>query len=206
TAYPLTGLVPGRDFDPSEIADIRYAVPGDRAANGQELRFEKCIEVGHVFKLGTKYSQSMNATVLDASGVAQPLVMGCYGIGANRIMAAAIESSHDDGGICWPMSIAPFQVEIVALDVRDEAVMSQARRLHDELEGQGYEVLLDDRDARPGVKFKDADLIGVPLRVTVGKRGLAENIVEFKKRTESDVHKIAAEQVPTRVREAVGPR
>ena len=206
TDYHLTGLVPGRDFDPGEAADIRYAVPGDRAANGQELRFQKCIEVGHVFKLGTKYSQSMNATVLDAEGVAQPLVMGCYGIGANRIMAAAIESSHDDGGICWPISIAPFQVEIVALDVRDEAVMSQARRLHDELESEGYEVLLDDRDARPGVKFKDADLIGVPLRVTVGKRGLAENIVEFKKRTESDVHKIAPDEVLTRIREAVGPR
>ena len=190
TDYHLTGVNVGRDFEVAESADIRYAVPGDRAPSGSPLVFEKCIEVGHVFKLGTKYSAAMKALFLDESGKSSPIIMGCYGIGINRIMAATIEASHDENGICWPISVAPFAVEIVALDVREPEVMALAGKLHDELEARGVEVLLDDRDARPGFKFKDADLIGIPLRITVGKRGLGEGIVEFKPRTAAEVQKV----------------
>jgi len=199
TDYHVTGVNPGRDFQITESADIRYAVEGDRAPNGSPLRFEKCIEVGHVFKLGTKYTESMKAHVLDENGKSVPMIMGCYGIGVNRIVAAAIEARHDENGICWPMSIAPFQVLIVALDVRDESVRATATWLHDELESRGVEVLLDDRDARPGFKFKDADLIGVPVRITVGKRGLAEGVVEVKKRTEDEVLRVAPDEAVARL-------
>jgi prolyl-tRNA synthetase len=125
--------------------------------------------------------------------------MGCYGIGVNRIVAAAIEARHDENGICWPMSIAPFGVLIVALDVRDESVMATASRLHGELESRGVEVLLDDRDARPGFKFKDGDLIGIPLRITVGRRGLADGIVEVKPRTADEVVKVPPDEVVERI-------
>ncbi len=195
TDYHLTGVNVGRDFNIAETADIRYAVPGDKAASGAPLIFEKCIEVGHVFKLGSKYSDAMKAHFLDENGKSKPVIMGCYGIGLNRIMAAAIESSHDDAGIIWPINIAPFTVEIVALDVREEKVMATAQQIHDALEARGIDVLLDDRDARPGFKFKDADLIGIPLRVTVGKRGLDEGIVEFKRRGADDVQKIAPDKI-----------
>jgi prolyl-tRNA synthetase len=194
TDYHLTGVNPGRDFEITESADIRYVVEGDRAPDGSPLRFDKCIEVGHVFKLGTKYTKSMKAHVLDENGKSVPMIMGCYGIGLNRIMASAVEAGHDDAGICWPTSIAPFTVLIAALDVRDENVMANANRLHDELESRGIEVLLDDRDARPGFKFKDADLIGIPLRITVGKRGLAEGVVEVKRRTEDEVIRVAPDE------------
>jgi prolyl-tRNA synthetase len=194
TDYHITGVNPGRDFQIGEVADIRYPVEEDRAPSGAPLVSEKCMEVGHVFKLGTKYTTSMKAHVLDEAGKSVPMIMGCYGIGVNRIVAAAIEAGHDDAGICWPESIAPFAVLIVALDVRDAEVMSTATRLHDELEARGIEVLLDDREARPGFKFKDADLIGVPLRVTVGKRSLADGVVEIKRRTDDDVIKVPADQ------------
>ncbi|MFQ5413559.1 MAG: proline--tRNA ligase [Phycisphaerae bacterium] len=190
TDYHLTDVVPGRDFDINASADIRMAVDGDRATNGSPLAFKKCIEIGHVFKLGTKYSAAMDAMFLDESGKPHPLIMGCYGIGLNRIMAAAIESLHDDKGIVWPVTIAPFEVMIVALDVRVEAVTSLAGELHDAFETAGVDVLLDDRDARPGFKFKDADLIGVPIRVTVGKRGLADGVVEVVVRRTGEVHKV----------------
>ena len=169
TDYHVTGVNIGRDFQLGEVADIRFAVEGDKAPNGSPLVFEKCIEVGHVFKLGTKYSDAMKAHFLDENGKSKPIIMGCYGIGVNRILAAVIEASHDDNGICWPVNIAPFTVEIVALDHREEQVMTMAEKLHDELEAKGIDVLLDDRDARPGFKFKDADLIGIPIRITVGK-------------------------------------
>ncbi len=199
TDYHVTGVNPGRDFEIAESADIRYVVEGDRAPNGGLLIFEKCMEVGHVFKLGTKYTDAMKAHVLDEKGQSVPMIMGCYGIGLNRIVAAAIEAHHDEAGIRWPMSIAPFAVLIVALDVRDENVMATAGRLHDELENRGVEVLWDDRDARPGFKFKDADLIGIPLRITVGRRGLAEGVVEIKRRTGREVAKLPPDQMVDRV-------
>lgn len=192
TNYHVVGLEPGRDFELSEVADIRNAVEGDACPRcGAPIRFKKCIEIGHVFKLGTKYSNAMKATVLDKDGKARPLIMGCYGIGLNRILAAAVELGHDDNGIVWPMPIAPFHVLIVALDLREEDVRSAAEGLYETLTAKGIEVLLDDRDARPGFKFKDADLIGVPLRITVGKRGLKDGIVELKRRDADDVEKLA---------------
>ncbi|HRR84859.1 MAG TPA: proline--tRNA ligase [Phycisphaerae bacterium] len=177
------------------VADVRNVVEGDIAPNGSGSRmlFRKAIEVGHVFKLGTKYSASMGATFLDENGKAREFIMGCYGIGVNRIMAAAIEAHHDADGICWPMSIAPFEVLIVALDTREEGVMSAARRIHDRLAEEGMDVLLDDRDARPGFKFKDADLIGIPIRVTVGKKGLTEGVVEVKMRDSKEMVKLTPE-------------
>ncbi len=197
TDYHVTNLNPGRDF-PLEgndvlVADLRNVVDGDLspAKSGSPLRLKTAIEVGHVFKLGTKYSDALDATFLDADGKARPFIMGCYGIGLNRILAAAIESHHDEAGIIWPMSIAPFEVLIVALDPREEPVMSTARRLHDELEAAGVDVLLDDRDERAGFKFKDADLIGIPLRITVGRKALAEGVVEIKRRDADEIVRVA---------------
>ena len=176
---------------------------GDRAPNGSPLIFEKCIEVGHVFKLGTKYSDALGATYLDTAGKAQSMIMGCYGIGLNRIMAAAVEAFHDDQGICWPMAIAPFEVVLCALDMRDEAVTSLAEKLHAELTAAGIEVIYDDRDARPGFKFKDAELIGFPIRITIGKRGLADGVVEVQMRRTGDTQKLAPDQVVSVVGQAV---
>ncbi|GMU38448.1 MAG: proline--tRNA ligase [Phycisphaerae bacterium] len=194
TDHHLTGVNPGRDFEIREAADIRDAVPGDRAKNGRPLTFRKCIEVGHVFKLGTKYSVAMGAEFLDEKGASHPMIMGCYGIGLNRIVAAAIEASHDANGIIWPASIAPFRVIVCSLDVREAEVMNVSQKLHDELESAGLDVLWDDRDQRPGVKFKDADLVGVPVRLTVGKKGLAEGVVEVTTRKDGQVRKVAPEQ------------
>ena len=153
-----------------------------------------------MFKLGTKYSSAMEATYLDPDGKAKPLIMGCYGIGVNRIMAAAIEAFHDENGICWPVSIAPFEVVICALDLRVEEVTTMADRLHEEMTQAGIDVLLDDRDARPGFKFKDAELIGFPIRVTVGKRGLADGIVEILDRKTGEVQKVAPDKATETIR------
>jgi prolyl-tRNA synthetase len=203
TDYHLTNVNPGRDFELKQVADIRNAVPGDRAENGQPLEFKKCIEVGHVFKLGTKYSVAMKANYLDVNGKAAPMIMGCYGIGVNRIAAAAIEAFHDDGGICWPMTIAPFEVLICALDAKDDDVMQVANQIHDDLAAAGVDVLIDDRDMRPGPKFKDADLIGIPVRLTVGKRGLKDGIVELKERISEDVHKLPPAEAVERAKAIV---
>jgi prolyl-tRNA synthetase len=203
TDYHITGVNPARDFQIQEWADIRMAVEGDRAPNGSPLIFKKCIEVGHVFKLGTKYSVAMEATCLDGEGKTRPFIMGCYGIGLNRIMAAAIEAMHDEQGICWPMSIAPFQVVICVLDTRDAKLVSLAQRLHDEMQAAGIEVLLDDRDVRAGVKFNDADLIGFPLRINIGKRGLDEGIVEIRKRRTGETLKLPPEKVTPTVSDLI---
>ncbi len=149
------------------------------------------LEVGHVFKLGTKYSKSMGATYLDEKGVEIHAIMGCYGIGINRILAGAVETGNDANGIVWPLPLAPYQVVVVPLQVQNATVMEQATAIEKSLTAAGIEVLTDDRDQRPGVKFKDADLIGVPLRVVVGERGLKEGTVELKWRSEA-----AARQIP----------
>ena len=188
TDYHVVGVNPGRDFplqgERVTVADLRSVMQGDPSptGSGSPLHLRTAIEVGHVFKLGTKYSESMGATYLDAGGQAQPLIMGCYGIGLNRILAAAIESHHDADGIIWPMSVAPFEVVAIALDPRDEQVMQVATDVHDRLAEAGIDVLLDDRDERAGFKFKDADLIGFPLRVVVGKKSLAAGGVEVSER------------------------
>ncbi len=208
TNYHTTGVNPGRDFaltgDDVTVDDVRLVTASDACVKcGGALTAEKCIEIGHVFQLGTKYSDAMQANYLDANGRANPLIMGCYGIGLNRIMAAAIEGSHDENGICWPMSIAPFQVLIVALDPRKEDVVAMAGRLHDELAAAGVDVLLDDRDERAGFKFKDADLIGMPVRITVGRKALADGVVELKQRVKDEVEKLSPEAAVQRACELV---
>lgn len=181
------GVNCGRDFKVDEFADLRQAEAGDGCprCNGS-LQSWRGIEVGHVFKLGTKYSEALGATVLNAEGKEEPLVMGCYGIGIGRSVAAAIEQNHDQNGIIFPMPIAPFQVLITLLNPKDEEVSGAGEDLYAYLQDNGVEVLLDDRDERPGSKFKDADLIGIPLRVTVGARGLKEDALEVSWRKEGE--------------------
>jgi prolyl-tRNA synthetase len=177
----------GRDFEVGQFGDLRFAARGDVCARcGGTFEAYRGIEVGQVFYLGTKYSESMDAKFLDSDGKSQPFVMGCYGIGITRILSAAIEQHNDENGIIWPMALAPYQVTILALQTNKEEVMEAATRLHDELEARGVEVLLDDRKERPGFKFKDADLIGIPIRLTIGTRGVAEGVVELKLRDRAD--------------------
>jgi prolyl-tRNA synthetase len=208
TDYHMTGVNPGRDFameGPNVVVgDVRSVVLGDRCRKcGNDFDFQKCIEIGHVFKLGTKYSDALGATFLDKEGKPNSLIMGCYGIGLNRIVAAAIEASHDEDGIIWPMSIAPFQVIILALDPRMEDVMKTAGELHDQLVAAGIEVLFDDRDERAGFKFKDADLIGIPLRITVGRKSLEQGVVELKAREAKDIERLAPAQAIERAKQLV---
>jgi prolyl-tRNA synthetase len=194
----------GRDFAAPAFADLRLAKAGDACPRcGAALELWRGIEVGHVFKLGTKYSAALGATVLDDQGQERDLFMGCYGIGVGRTVAAAIEQNHDRNGIVFPLPIAPFQVLITVVNPREEEVLAAANDLYRQLEAAGIEVLLDDRDERPGSKFKDADLIGIPLRVTVGSRGLAEGAVELQERATgqrtmlpmADAARLLAEQV-----------
>jgi prolyl-tRNA synthetase len=184
----------GRDYT-GQVADVRLAATGDACpqCDAGKLTSYRGIEAGHIFVLGTKYSQAMGANFIDEKQQTRALVMGCYGIGVSRLVATTIEQHHDENGIRWPTSIAPYQVHLVTLG-RDADVLAAARSLYDELEASGVEVLWDDRDERPGVKFKDADLIGVPLRVTIGAKALAGGNVELKPRTESDPKK--AQLVP----------
>jgi len=178
-----TGANLERDFVVEAFADLRQAVAGDSCPRCTgALEGWRGVEVGHVFKLGTKYSESMGATVLDDQGMSRALIMGCYGIGIGRTVAASIEQNHDENGIIWPMPIAPFQVLVAMLNPKDDEVREASEKLYAELLELGVEVLLDDRDERPGAKFKDADLIGIPLRVTVGARGLKEGQFELKAR------------------------
>ena len=180
----LTGTNLERDFEVKQFADLRNAEAGDPCpqCGGGRYVNTRGIEVGHIFKLGTKYSEAMKATFLDADGKANDIIMGCYGIGIGRTAAAAIEQNHDENGIIFPMAIAPFQVIVTMVNPNDAEVAAAATELYEQLLAQGVEVLLDDRDDRPGAKFKDADLIGIPLRVTVGARGLKEGAFELQER------------------------
>ena len=179
------------------VADIRNVVEGDPAPDGSgRLEFLRGIEVGHIFKLGTKYSEAMSVTVQDASGRDVVPIMGCYGFGVSRMVAAIVEQCHDDDGIVWPDAVAPFDIHILALNnAKSAEVQAVAVRLHHDLQAAGLAVLLDDRDERPGVKFADADLIGIPNRITVGDRGLKEGIVEFRRRDESPVQRLSPDAV-----------
>jgi len=206
TDHHIKNVVPGRDF-PLEgeniaVADIRFAGQGD-TYNGKKLLFKKGIEVGQVFKLGTKYSNKLGAKFLDEEGNEKPCIMGCYGIGINRIFASAIELGNDKNGIIWPISIAPCEVIITSVNQDDEEVARIAGNIYEQLLGQGIDVLLDDRSMRAGVKFKDADLLGIPVRVTVGQRSLAEGNVEIKLRSESESSKVSVEDATTKVIELV---
>ncbi len=209
TDYHLTGVTYGRDFE-AELAPIRLVKEGDRCPQcGSPLQLYRGIEGGHIFVLGTHYSAKMGATFLDEGGASKPLVMGCYGIGVSRLVATAVEQNFDDDGIRWPMAIAPYHVVLTPIGKEPEP-REVAARLYDELAERGVEVLLDDRDERPGVKFKDADLIGVPLRVTIGKRGLSEGKLELKARAEKEARLIplegAADAIRDRVRAEGGVR
>jgi prolyl-tRNA synthetase len=176
----LRGVLPGRDFA-FEPADIRRVEPGDRV-DGKEIRIERAIEVGNIFKLGTRYSEPFDATYLDEDGREQLIWMGSYGIGPARIAAAAVEQFSDDHGICWPRALAPFDVELVGLGKPDSEERARADRLYDELRATGLDVLYDDRDAGAGEKFADAELLGCPLRVTIGRRTLESGELEVQVR------------------------
>lgn len=194
--YHIKNVNYGRDYEGDIVTDIKMLREGDPCpVCGAPVKHTRGIEVGQVFKLGTKYSQAMNATYKDENQEDHPLVMGCYGIGVTRTLAAIVEQHHDDNGIIWPMSVAPYHVIITLVKPDDQAQRQTAEEIYDQLAASGVEVLLDDRDERPGVKFKDADLLGIPLRITVGKRA-AEGIVEYKLRREAEkTEKTVAEAV-----------
>jgi prolyl-tRNA synthetase len=191
-----------RDFTPSVFADLRLAVAGDPCPRCEEGSLEsyRGIEVGQVFYLGRKYSESMGATYLDAEGREQPIEMGCYGIGISRLAAAAIEQNHDANGIIWPLSIAPFHVLLLPINYKDKAIQEASDRLYEELEKRGVEVLLDDRDERPGVKFKDGDLFGIPLRVTIGSKGLEKGCIELRGRRDGKTEEVAVADAAQTIR------
>lgn len=182
--YHLRHVCVDRDISVTQFADLRNVEEGEPCPlSGKPLKIRRSIEVGHVFKLGTKYSEKLGAVFLDAQGKQQPAIMGCYGIGVTRTMQAVIEQSHDKFGVCWPVSIAPFEVCITALDIgEDNPVFALARKIYSDLEEAGVDVILDDRDLRPGFKFKDSELVGFPLRIAIGEKGLAKGGVEFKTR------------------------
>ena len=186
--YHLVNVNPGRDFTPTYVADIRLMAEGDPCPHcGAPVKKARGIEVGQVFKLFTKYSQAMKATFLDENGKEQPMVMGCYGIGVGRTMAAAVEQNNDKDGMIWPAAIAPYQVLVVPVNVKDAESTAKAEEIYNQLLDAGLEVVIDDRKERPGVKFKDADLIGYPLRVVVGPKTLQTGELEVKIRKNGEV-------------------
>jgi len=200
----LTHVNTDRDFQVSQFVDIRRFAPGDRCPLcGEETRTDKGIEVGHTFKLGTKYSKVMGATFLDDQGKEKEIVMGCYGIGVGRTVAAAIEQSYDQNGIIFPMPIAPFQVLILPININNDFLRETAEQLYQALSENGIEVLFDDREETPGVKFKDADLIGIPLRVTLGEKNLKKGLVEIKKRRTGEVSLVKKEEALSKIREMI---
>jgi prolyl-tRNA synthetase len=190
--YHLANVNVGRDYQLEKTFDLRNAAAGDPSPRGDGvLELVHGIEVGHVFKLGTKYSVSMNALYDDETEHRQPIIMGCYGIGVNRILAGLAETKHDDQGLIWPLSIAPYEVIVSVIGANEPETLSAAENFYSELQSAGIDVLLDDRDLRPGVKFKDADLIGIPLRVNFGGKGLKEGVVELKWRTSADSERVS---------------
>jgi prolyl-tRNA synthetase len=187
----FAGVVPGRDFEPDTVADIRFVMDWDVCPRcGEPLELKPCIEVGHIFKLGTRYSEALGATCLDSQGEARPLIMGCYGIGIARIAAAAVESLSDEKGIVWPPAIAPYDVLVMPLDMTQDELTDAAERAYGDLGEAGFDVLLDDRPDRPGAKFKDAELIGVPLRVVVGRSYVQRGVFEVQVRSDDSRHDV----------------
>ncbi len=193
----LTGVNWGRDLPEPEPTDLRDAQAGDPSPDGRgRLDVARGIEVGHIFQLGTRYSEDMNATVLDENGASRYIAMGCYGIGVSRIVAAAIEQNHDANGMIWPEAIAPFTVAVVGINMnKSERVAEAAERIYQELLSRGVEAVLDDRDARPGVKFADMELIGIPHRIAIGDRGLDHGVVEYRGRRDTDNQEVPVDHV-----------
>jgi prolyl-tRNA synthetase len=193
--YHVRGIKAERDFS-AEWHDIHIAKAGDLCAScGTALHIERVIEIGNIFQLGTKYSNPVKAFFLDEDGKDKPIIMGSYGIGPARIAAAAIEQSNDKDGIIWPKSIAPFDVELLPLNMSDAMTVSVAEKLYHDLKGKGMDVLMDDRDERAGVKFKDADLIGIPTQIILGEKNLKEGLVEIKDRKTKETVKVKTEDV-----------
>ncbi|MCI5223870.1 MAG: proline--tRNA ligase, partial [Candidatus Electrothrix sp. AR4] len=202
--HHLTGVNPGRDFTPVLTGDLRQITERDRCPVCQgELELTEGIEVGHIFKLGTNYSEAMNAVFQDQAGKDRTMVMGCYGIGVSRVVAAAIEQNHDDNGIIFPLPLAPFQVIVLNLGIKNKETTVAAEKLYQDLQAIGVEVLLDDRDERPGSKFKDADLIGIPYRVTVGKTWEKEGQVELRLRRNGETTLLNYEQAAANIADMV---
>lgn len=198
--FHYKNVVPGRDFQFDQTADLRNVIEGDACprCNDGVLRLFKGIEVGHVFKLGTQYSENLGARYLDLSGKEQVSVMGCYGIGVSRLLSAIVEQNHDETGIVWPTEIAPYHVQIVPVSAKNEMQMKIAEEIYDHLRNQGVEVLLDDRDERAGVKFKDAELIGIPIRIVVGKHAEDGN-VEYVERENNAKQVVSKEEALSRI-------
>ena len=196
-----------RDFEVNNFVDIRSVVAGDLCPRcSGTLGIFRGIEVGHIFKLGTKYSEAMGATFLNEKGQGRPVIMGCYGIGIGRTAAASIEQNHDKNGIIWPVPLAPFHVHIVPVNVNDKATMDAAEGVYKDLIDAGLEALMDDRDERAGIKFNDADLIGIPIRLTIGSKALKENSVELKMRNVADVSLIKIDDISKKVLEIIRMR
>ncbi|HVM68348.1 MAG TPA: His/Gly/Thr/Pro-type tRNA ligase C-terminal domain-containing protein, partial [Gaiellaceae bacterium] len=199
TGWHLRGVRAGRDYEP-RFADIRQPREGDACPRcGGALRFQTAIEVGHIFKLGTRYSEALGARYLDEDGTERVIQMGSYGIGPGRVMAAAVEQSHDEHGIIWPPEIAPYDVHVVALAAGDEEILARAEELAAQLSEAGLEVLLDDRELRHGEKFADADLIGCPVRITVGKKTLQDDAVDVRSRATGEEERVARLEAANRV-------
>ncbi len=192
--FHIKGVIADKHFPDAEFSDIHVAAAGDACVQcGQPVRIDRVIEIGNIFKLGTKYSEPLNANYLDEQGNEKPIVMGSYGIGPARIAAAAIEQGNDGNGIIWPLAIAPYQLLIVPVNVKDVKSMDVAEEMYTALEEKGFEVLMDDRDERAGVKFKDADLIGIPWRIIIGEKNLKEGLVEIKERKTGQVEQVSVE-------------
>ncbi|WOD62039.1 proline--tRNA ligase [Niallia taxi] len=193
--YHYINVNPDRDFAVSQYADLRFIQEGDVSPDGKgSIVFAKGIEVGHVFKLGTRYSEAMGASYLDENGRSQSVIMGCYGIGVSRTMAAVVEQFNDEKGIVWPKAIAPFDLHLITVNVKDETQTELTNKLYKSLKDNRYDVLVDDRAERAGVKFADSDLIGLPIRITVGKKA-AEGIVELKERSNGEVHEVHVDEL-----------
>lgn len=202
--YHLKNVNIGRDFQVESFADLRVSTPGDACPRcAGAIKFVRGIEVGHVFKLGTKYSKAMKANYLDRDGKEKTMIMGCYGIGIGRTVAACIEQNFDENGIIWPMPLAPYAVIVTPVNINEKAVMKAAEDIYSELQSSGVEVILDDRDERAGVKFKDADLIGIPLRIVVGPKNLAQDHVELKIRKTGESQLYATGNIVSEVRKII---
>jgi prolyl-tRNA synthetase len=199
--FHLRGVNWGRDVLLPRVADLRNAVSGDPSpSGGGALSIARGIEVGHIFQLGSKYSDAMDATVLDKDGKSCAMQMGCYGIGVTRVVAAAIEQNHDDRGIIWPQAIAPFDVVLIPINMdKSYRVKEAAETLSAELEAAGYEVLFDDRPQRPGFKFADADLLGIPHRVVISEKGWDQGQIEYKNRASADAEMLTVEALHARL-------
>jgi len=198
--WHYTGVSIDRDVNVARWADLREVAEGEACPEcGSAIEIVRCIEAGHIFKLGTGYSEAMGATVLDPDGTQHPIVMGSYGIGVERAMATIVETYHDDNGMVWPTSVAPFEAVITVVSLKDEASLAGAEALYADLQARGVDVLLDDRDARAGVKFADAELIGIPHRITFGPKAFAEGEVEYTPRTTGDTTRIAVDAIAEQV-------